>query len=52
MKKTQTPAGIPTAMLVAGIMLVSITAFIGAGTESLFGTTTGVEGLTELKITP
>jgi membrane protein insertase Oxa1/YidC/SpoIIIJ len=48
MKKTQTPAGIPTAMLIAGILLVSITAFVGVGSESLFGANSS--GLGEIGI--
>lgn len=36
MKKNQTPASIPLVMLVAGILLVSITAFVGTGSETLF----------------
>jgi hypothetical protein len=47
MKKTQTPLGIPIAMLIAGIILVSIVPFIGVGTESFFETK-GTEGLNEL----
>jgi len=37
MKKTQTPASIPTAMLIAGIILVGIMGFIGMGSATFFG---------------
>ncbi|MCA1795870.1 MAG: hypothetical protein LC660_18735 [Desulfobacteraceae bacterium] len=48
MKKNQTPASIPMIMLIAGIALVSISALIGVGSETIFaggGTDLGDVGL-------
>jgi len=36
MKKNQTPASIPIIMLIAGIALISISTFIGVGSETFF----------------
>lgn len=48
MKKNQTPASIPIIMLIAGIALISISTFIGVGSETFFsggGTDLGDVGL-------
>ena len=39
MKKTQTPMGIPIAMLLAGIFLVSLPMLISTGSNTFFGST-------------
>lgn len=36
-KKTNTPLSIPIIMLIAGILLSSLTAFVGSGSETVFG---------------
>lgn len=37
-KKTNTPLSIPVIMIVAGVILSSLTAFVGSGSETIFGT--------------
>jgi hypothetical protein len=50
MKKpgNQTPAALPMVMLIAGIFLVSIMAFIQMGSTSLFGSDESSQAMSEL----